>query len=84
MRPFVGSGVSSFDTWIRAKLGLVCAKAATMRSQVVGQSLRGSTRTPYHGFSLYRPRFLPPVTLSFFLFHAGFAFCSVFFVRLWC
>ena len=42
---------------IRAKLGLACAQAATMRSKVVGQSLRGSTRAPYHGFGLYRPRF---------------------------
>jgi hypothetical protein len=46
-----------FFRHIRAKPGLVCAQAATMSSQVVGQSLRGSTRAPYHGFGLYRPRF---------------------------
>jgi len=42
---------------IRAKLGLACAQAATMRSQVVGQSLLGSTRAPCHFFGLYRSRF---------------------------
>ena len=42
---------------MRAKLGVACAQAATMRSQVVGQSLRGSTRAPYHGFGLHRPSF---------------------------
>ena len=41
---------------LRAKLGLACAQAATMRSRVVGQSLRGSTRATYHGFGLYCPR----------------------------
>ena len=46
-----------FFLHMRAKLGLACAQAATMRSQVVGQSLRGSTRASYHGFGLYRPSF---------------------------
>ena len=46
-----------------------------MRSQVVGQSLRGSTRAPYHGIGLDRPQFLPPVSRSIFLFPVGFAFC---------
>jgi hypothetical protein len=37
---------------MRAKLGLACAQAATMRSQVVGQFLRGLTETVSCGFSL--------------------------------
>jgi hypothetical protein len=52
MRPFVGC---DFFLYIRAKLGLACVQAATMRSQVVGQSVRGSTRAPYHEFGLLSP-----------------------------
>ena len=46
-----------FFLHMRAKLGLACAQAATVRSQVVGQSIRGSARAPDHGFGLYRPSF---------------------------
>ena len=57
---------------IRAKLGLACAQAATMRSQVVGQSLWGSTRDPYHGFGLY-PSLLASCDFIFCFVLCGFS-----------